>query len=278
MRDGTLNDSFESFLSRVEGDAMPILKGLQDRDITIAGIDREKLAVFLSLMLYRVPVARDWIDGQISDLGHFSARCTARQPGLLEAQIEQYERETGKKIATSAEKMREFLLSNRYSVKASSAMSLKAVADFSLRLSMALMGMEWTVLKTDGDEVFTTSDNPVVYSDTKGKSAIWGCPILNQNVEIIFPMSPKRCALLTHDRPLWQRLDLVRGGDDLRKLFSSHTPKTTYRLAPSRAVTECNRRIALGAKRYAFSSINTATLQSVIGENLNSESANAACR
>jgi nitrogenase molybdenum-iron protein alpha/beta subunit len=98
-----------------------------------------------------------------------TARFLASNTRHLAESLERYERETGKKISVPIEKVKEILVGDRYELKISPFVSLKAMA-LAATAAPLLYEMTWTFVAAPKDTPFLTSDNPVIYDSPTRKT------------------------------------------------------------------------------------------------------------
>ncbi|MGB6877218.1 MAG: DUF4238 domain-containing protein [Candidatus Acidiferrales bacterium] len=258
--DGQKSDIFEQFLAKNESDTAPILAQLCQKDFEITGDDRAKIAVFISLLMQRVPAARDWMEQLFANLSKQRMKVAARTPGVFEDAAREIEA-SGESLTASAEEIRQFILSDRYVANASPTVSLKMVFHLGPELAKIITDMRWTILKSD--EEFITSDNPVIYTDPDRPHGAWGSALLSERVELTFPISPVRCLLATHDMAFYRSVSSLPS-----RRFSAavhdYKPQTIFATARPNQVREINRRTVSRATGYVFSSCNTASIRKFV--------------
>jgi hypothetical protein len=179
----------------------------------------------------------------------------ARAPGVLESAAEELERESGEKSPTSVEEIREFLLSDRCTIKVSPSASLEAIWRFGFTAAQIIQDMRWDVLKSE-NQSFLTSDNPVTYLDPTRYGGVLGAALLARDVELTFPISPSTCLLATHNKVVYDDV-VAKAALGQKSIYAYHVPEIFYRLVPPFLVNEINRRTVSKATRYVFSSDNT---------------------
>ena len=100
------------------------------------------------------------------------------------------EKETGNKLNSSLEDLRDFVLSEKYKIKVEPQFSLfmmEMINDFGPMFHK----MNWTILISD-DYRFVTSDNPLFYDDpTHDPKSPYGVGLLNKNIILTFPITQR---------------------------------------------------------------------------------------
>jgi hypothetical protein len=190
----------------------------------------------------------------------------ASAPGILEGAAQKMERQSGETSSVSVDTIREFLLSDRYTIEVSPTVSLDAIYRLGETTAKILMDMRWDLLKSD-DEPFLTSDNPVTYVDPTDRGGFFGTPLLAKGVELTFPISPSMCLLATHNQLFYDAVvrEAARG---VRNVTLNRIPETSYRSVLPIVVRQINRRTVCKATRYVFCSVNHAPIRRFIAKHL----------
>lgn len=266
---GERNDVFEKFLSAVEGNAAAVIREqIVEQEAELNDIDRQKLSLYLIMAMLRVPSSRDQMHTMCHDMWELITKNRARTPGVLENLNEQLEAETGEPLGVAVEQLREFLLSDRYTIKVNPAESLRMMFNMAPRLVPIIHFMRWTILKNDDAELFLTSDNPVVYVDpTHPWGGYSGVGLANVGVQLTFPISPTKCLFGTHDPEFRNKIEGA-SPQQVRRLASTFRPKLRYLQADTVSVREINRRIVRRASRYVFSSTDAPALRWFISNHM----------
>ncbi len=265
--EGEKSDAMEQFLGAIEGAAAPVLRQISENDVSLSRVEREKLALFMVTAMLRVPRAREWSEKLAHDVVQLRARTMASAPGALESALAEVEVRSGVKSKVTAERLREFMLSDGYTLKINPVVSLQSLVELTPQLLPILFYMRWTILKAEGDDVFLTSDNPFVYVDPTHARGFWGVGLLNLGIELTFPISPQRCLVGTHDPQLVASVEEASPAEAGR-VFQHYAPKMTYQSAHPLNVREINRRTVAHAKRYVFSSTNLPTIRRFVAKHL----------
>jgi hypothetical protein len=99
------------------------------------------------------------------------------------------------------QQVRDFILDRRYRIEVPNVVSLDMVLRAAKELWPIVFHMRWKVLSVEGDHLFLTSDNPVIYVNPHASES-WGTALMDVGIELTFPISPQKCLLLTHDAEL----------------------------------------------------------------------------
>ncbi len=264
LASGEKTDVFEKFLSAIEGSATSVLREQIDKEESVLGkAEREKLALYIVIAMLRVPRARNWVEKTHKDLTELIMKTAARVPGRLESLLAELEEKSGEKSNTTADQLREFVLKDRYRLEVNPIVSLQTIFELAPQLHPILYFFQWQVLRTESDDKFLTSDNPVVYVDPTLPRGFWGVGLMNQGLELTFPISPEKCLLATHD-PEFDNLIAKLPPEVALRRTSTYEPKMRYSTTPPLFVREINRRTVRAATRYVFSSTNLPALRRFI--------------
>ncbi len=188
---GEVDDGFEQMLSGVESDAAPVLRRIRDGHFSLTDDERERLAIFVSFMMVRVPSFRKYVDRALNRTGEALMRATAQRPDYFARRLARH--------SLSAEQVAEMrhLWLNDGDPK--QGIILQASPDLSLGHALLaalapvpyLLGMRWQFLVSKGDP-FITGDTPVTKRNDRIRpplAAGVGLP----DTEVTFPISPSVC-------------------------------------------------------------------------------------
>ncbi len=261
---GEKTDAFEKFLSSIETGVSSILpNAICTEARALDQMEREKLAFFIVISMLRVPESRKRINKLRADMAEMLMQTAARVPGRFESLMEQIEARTGKKPEATPQQVREYILGRKYKIKVPSIVSLDMMFREAKELWPVVFHMEWNVLTVESDDLFLTSDNPVVYRNPHARG-FWGGAFMDVGVELTFPISPRRCLVATHDAQLRQKAIACSTPQEISRLISSTPVKMTYGTASNVIAREINRRTVSSATRWVFSSTRNASLQKLM--------------
>jgi Protein of unknown function (DUF4238) len=274
LSSGEKTDAFERVLGSIETAVTRVLRVAIDKEARVLdSTERMKLSMYMAVAMLRVPAARKFWEKVHTDLEEQRMLVAARTPGVFEHALKQIEMKSGTKSKTTPEQLREFFLKRKYVVKVSPVVSLQVLLTQAPQLTPIFSHMRWTILTTDGDP-FLTSDNPVVYVDPTRRRSFWGVALLDENVELTFAISAKKCLLATHD--LAFREKVIRAGlsrsSEARRTVLAYKPEMSYRTVSNEIVGEINRRTTYAASRWLFSSTNTESLREFVGQHFLADS------
>jgi hypothetical protein len=193
----------ESFFADIEGKAKTILDRLCQTPSAIENDEKETLAVFLSFSFCRVPrsvqTARE-----LYELGLVRVLEIVKEQGQYKKSCQKLYDEIMKDMdgkSISLEKFKDLTQNPHKYVKFQ--VNEKHVLGESLQLAetffKCLMRMNWSVCTTVGNNFFITSDAPVnVFLPLGDRKVIFGGGFGMPQVEVMFPVAPKICILMTY--------------------------------------------------------------------------------
>lgn len=203
---GDLNESIEELLSKIESQAIPVLRLLQN-DVDIASLtaeQREALAVFIAFLAVRTPRFRDHIEKFMADIGKKVGPLSAQDPEYFERTMKRVAAAKGKSPPEDIERLRQYILSGDYDVKTNPAISLQSLLEVAPTIAEYVYRFNWRMLRAPSSSSgFLTSDHPLVLISTKklpgiyGIGAGWETPWM----EATLPIAPRRCLLISQHHP-----------------------------------------------------------------------------
>ncbi|MBI4165281.1 MAG: DUF4238 domain-containing protein [Acidobacteria bacterium] len=253
-QDGTLDDSAESFLARVESEAVPVIRTLASNNIQLNWDDRGRVAFFVALQELRVPWTRQNFEEVYAHLADHLMKFTARVPGLLENELEELKEKGEDFDPADAASIREFMERGEYTVHADPKVSLLTMLQMAPMLHRFYIEMKWTILRTSHEAPFVTSDNPVVMFDPAYKGGFWGVGLVNPTIEIRFPLTKTAMLVITHDHARfeeWHRLMEANNPVEAKTLRQTLPVIDVFDVQP-RAVEALNALTIVCADRFVY--------------------------
>jgi hypothetical protein len=192
------SETFENFLAFIENNAAPVFSKIRRQEI-LSEEERSRVAIFLSSLLTRVPNFRESIEVSAAEVIKRINVKLASNKETFKSMIRTFEKETGNKLNSSLEDLRDFILSGKYKIKVEPQFSLlmmTMINDF----GPILHKMNWTILISDGHR-FVTSDNPLFYDDpTHDPRSPYGVGLLNKHMILTFPIAKELALLATWNK------------------------------------------------------------------------------
>jgi hypothetical protein len=195
-KDGETQLLIEDKLAEMERIISGPLQKLAAGDIRLAPQERSELAGFLALMFSRGERAFDFTNKLFLDVHAAKTLDWLKNPDEFNNWIKQYEETTGEKLNTDYDRMKEFM----EKVASGEIRGEQTERGWTLKIMMELMvdmiplfeGMSWGLLSAGDDEMFLTSDNPVVVSDPKASMNERRVQYSNM-ASFTFPINRKHC-------------------------------------------------------------------------------------
>ncbi len=197
------SQTFEKFFSDIEAHTSTILRKIIKKQDLDNG-ERSQFATFLALTLTRVPNYREnMIEKPTAALMKRMNIMMASHKKHFEAHIKNFEARTGNKLTTSVEELRQYILKGDYDVKVGNPdYSLDFMFSGAKNVAPIFHDMKWAFFETTDENYFLTSDNPLYFIDpTVKRGDFYGTGLLNQKVEITFPISKNLMFLATWEGP-----------------------------------------------------------------------------
>jgi hypothetical protein len=241
MEDGTINDSIErDVLSPLEGEASSIIENLVKSKSKIKDENIPILSSFLSFMATRIPRQIEMIREMGTAFVEYIRSDLAKNPDEIENILKKLK--ASNKIDKNLTTVEAQKILSEDPDKFNVSMNKKAATGLSLISTFdifdELIHMNWCLYRSPSKINFITSDCPFVsfVLDDKG-NALFGSGIKLQNVQITFPISPKKC------------------------LYIDRKNKKRYRAVNKKVVKEINKRTAWTAERFLISHIRMKSVQ-----------------
>jgi hypothetical protein len=233
------SETFENFLAFIENNAAPVFDKIRRQEI-LSEEERGWFAIFLSSLLTRVPNFRESIEVSAAEVIKRINVKLASNKETFKSMVRTFEKETGNKLNSSLEDLRDFILSGRYKIKVEPQFSLLMMTMIN-DLGPIFHKMNWTILVSDGHK-FVTSDNPLFYDDpTHDPSSPYGVGLLNKSMILTFPITKESALLAT-----WNK------------------GKLSYSKCSNKLVRGINHRTVQSALKFVFSSEISEELNSLV--------------
>lgn len=173
-------------LTPVEQEARSIYKHKIARHLALTDEEKGCYAVFVALMMSRVPAFRDRMDQLVAETATMPYQLLRRHnPKLLVRQFRAYERATGHRAPTEAD----FRLLDEgvIAVRASQGQQLQFMAWWLKETWPALARMRWYFCHATPPARYITSDNPVALRVQHHPE--WGYSLYRSDIQVQFPLS-----------------------------------------------------------------------------------------
>jgi hypothetical protein len=156
-------------------------------------LERSEFAGFIAMTFCRTPFFLRSIEKMTTDFHMYTSKAMATSPGALEHALRVVELRDQKQSDVGADKLREFLLSDRYTVKLNSGPWLaKMMFQMMLDLMPIIERMQWNWLMS-GEEYFVTADHPIALYDRTATSVYRPGFMSSEEAEFTFPLSKNVC-------------------------------------------------------------------------------------
>lgn len=225
--------SIETGLGKIEGHVAPIFDDVLEKRRFLTNQEKSEMAHFISLMFMRGPSGRGFVDELGARLMKHETLKLAKDEVEFRKLYEEASRDEG--IPVSADTLREWVLKGEFEVvQKSPGYNLRMALECSTDIGNVMEELDWQLLYTATDDLFITSDSPVVSleSDGRGK-AIIGAGFGRPGVEVFSPMSSTICVRMK--RGIREGIHEIPGGwvRNINKVFMSCSRRFVYAGMPS---------------------------------------------
>ena len=202
---GEKDHGVEEALSRFEGAGIPVLRelagGRDPSDLT--DDERAAFSVFLGFIAVRVPRFRTLVESQAAELIKMVGQVAASDREHFERRIREAMTAAGREIPQDVEAVRQFALSDQYTVEMDPLLSLQTMLRLAPTIATYIFKYEWRVLEAPTGTAFVTSDAPLVQVCTEQLPPPWGWGTGWETpwMEASFPLSPTSCLLISLHHP-----------------------------------------------------------------------------
>lgn len=193
---GEKKQDIEKALGQIESHIAPILRKTDAPDYFFAEAEKLAMASFVALMFTRVPSHREYTDNLFGQFLKTWLQEKSKDPEKFKTDYEAFLTERGP-TEIPADDMRNIILEGKWEVEqTSSAFNLGTMTQMSMDLTPVIFSLGWEIWHTDSDQLFLTSDNPVITSLPGNASMSFGMGFGIPGVEVIFPLSARACLVM----------------------------------------------------------------------------------
>lgn len=253
LPDGSHDDRIDVMITALEGQAVPSLRKIRERNYNLSNFERALLATFIGFQEVRTPWMRRLFHQMEEETTTSTMHVAANQPGYFEGIFEQLKAE-GTAGDVTPDQLRDALREGRIKAKAQPHSSLDLVAYMGMFLGNIYTSMLWTVIRAREGE-FLTSDAPVVRRDDKFKGGFYGGGLSSPTAQMWFPLSKSSCLVITHDEEGKAKyFDLLsKGRTNEAEASRRILPAIREQEASHALVDNINHQTITNADRFVFS-------------------------
>jgi hypothetical protein len=271
LPEGGFDDTVDTMLTALEGQAMPSLQKLVARDYNLPTFERALLAFLIAFQEFRTPWTRQIFQKMQEDLTTSTMHMAANQPGYFERIFEELKAKGETDGSVTPDQLRDALRDGRIKAKAQPHADLHLIASMGQQIGNMYTRMQWTVVRAMEGE-FVTSDAPVVRRDPGYKGGLYGGGLFSSTAEVWFPLSKQVVIVITHDEPGEDKFFelLTAGHRDEAEAVRRQLPPIRERGAKMTLVDAINHQTVTNADRFAFSPFESAEISKLLqGESQN---------
>jgi hypothetical protein len=185
-RNGVKDTRVEELFARVDGDAVPIIAKLRQRERLTAD-ERETFAWYVASFAARIPRFRRWVNEQETARRKLFDREHLKSPAQLQELIDRHLSEA-ERAEADAELMFEMLKTEQYSVSLNHNYQVRLAVETTIEMQPRIYDLSWVVAHTMPGSQFVTSDNPVVEVEAQSGTFVT-FPISSDAALLLVPTS-----------------------------------------------------------------------------------------
>jgi hypothetical protein len=197
--EGKKNTEIETFLSQIEGKTKPIIEKLEIGE-NISEKEKGVLSIFVSFLMNRVPdfeKAENDLHKKIIQMMSDMMFCDEKRTKSV---MDQYERDTGKKLGVSPKVLVDFHKNVPHEYKIHRNLSLEAMCKTSFDTAHYLRQMDWVLFHAPHETSFITTDNPFVLIPPMNYTPEYiqehGIGIVTRGTKKIVPLTQNLCLVM----------------------------------------------------------------------------------
>ncbi len=268
---GGFDDTVDTMLTALEGQAMPSLQKLVAGDYNLKTFERALLAFLIAFQEFRTPWTRQIFQKMQEDLTTSTMHMAANQPGYFEKVFEELKAKGATDGSVTPDQLRDALREERIKAKAQPHADLHLIAAMGQQIGNIYTRMQWTVVRAMEGE-FVTSDAPVVRRDPGFRGGLYGGGLFSPTAEVWFPLSKQVVIVITHDEPGEEKFFelLTAGRREEAEAIRRQLPPIRERGAKRTLVEAINRQTVTNADRFVFSPFESGEISKLLqGESQN---------
>lgn len=268
---GGFDDTVDTMLTALEGQAMPSLQKLVARDYNLTIFERALLAFLIAFQEFRTPWTRRIFQKMHEDMMTSTMHMAANQPGYFEQIFEELKAKGEADGSATPDQIRDALREGRIKARAEPHADLHLIASMGQRIGNIYTRMQWTVVRAKGG-AFVTSDSPVVRRDPGFRGGFYGGGLFSSTAEVWFPLSKRAVIVFTHDKSGEKKFFelLAAGRREEAETVRRRLPTIQERYAKKPAVEAVNHQTITNADRFVFSPFESNEISKLLqGESQN---------
>jgi hypothetical protein len=264
QKKGGFDDTVDTMLTGLEGQAMPSLQKLLARDYNLSTFERALLAYLIAFQEFRTPWARASFQKMEVSLTEQMMRVAAKAPGYLEQKLEELKANGEIDGSVPADKIRDALKNEKIKLVARPHAGIDTMVSLGQRIGDIYTQMRWTVLHAKEGE-FLTSDAPVVRRDPGFREGLYGGGLMSPTAEVWFPLSKVSCLLIDHDEERKRKFfELLEAGKlEEAKAIRAELPPIRIGEVAAHFVQKVNHQTIANADRFVYSSFESKEISSL---------------
>ncbi len=192
---GNKDATIETVLAQVESQAWPIIDKVEEGK-SLSVRDRQDLALFLSLLKFRVPDYEKSLGEMNDKLFKAINRMMFHSETATRKLLESMEKDQGVKgYSEMAKELTEFVAQEDYSLGTTQQERLGYMLQLGLEMARHLEQTDWIFMRAPHNTSFVTSDNPVILLRPEGHNPVRGVGFLTPGAKKVVPLTAQTCLI-----------------------------------------------------------------------------------
>lgn len=218
-RDGVKDTRVEELFARIDGDAVPIIAKLRQRQ-SLKADERQTFAWYVAAFAARIPRFRRWVNENETARRKLFDREHLKSPAQLQELIDRSDLSDADRSEANAELMYEMLKTEQYSVSLNHNYQVRLVVETTIEMQPRIYDLHWVVAHAGAAAQFVTSDNPVVEAQS---GSFLTFPVASDTALLLLPTSDDMVRIAHKDMP-----------DDMVHLTNVETARASERVVLAR--------------------------------------------
>jgi len=196
VKDGSRNVEVETWLGNLEDQVAPIIASLAKDRRSITETEKEWLALFIGTMQMRTPSGRYLSEMRIEPFVTRTMKEAAADAAKFRSFIEENFDLPDEDLGFDLEEVRQDILAGRgEELAARQDLKLLSIIEVGRKVAQVLFDMNWQAIYSENQELFLTSDDPVIghMTNKETKREHFRMGVATPGVNVWFPLCHNVC-------------------------------------------------------------------------------------
>ncbi len=202
VKDGSRNVEVETWLGNLEDQVAPIIASLAKDRRSITETEKEWLALFIGTMQMRTPSGRYLSEMRIEPFVTRTMKEAAADAAKFRSFIEENFDLPDEDLGFDLEEVRQDILAGRgEELAARQDLKLLSIIEVGRKVAQVLFDMNWQAIYSENQELFLTSDDPVIghMTNKETKREHFRMGVATPGVNVWFPLCHNVCLRIEKD-------------------------------------------------------------------------------